>query len=78
MDQDSVSCLQGYCPAVFVIILFVCHTSFCWNRSAFLWAHLPHSLNFCMYLVEVGMVTEFGAKPKVTSMGKWGYLPYMR
>ena len=78
MDQDCVSCLQGYCPAAFVIVLFVVTCLLLSQLIGLLWANLMHSLNFWMYLVEVDMTTKFGANPKVMSMGRWSCLPYMR
>ena len=43
-----------------------CYASFCWNKLAFLWAHLMWSLSFGMYLVKVGMVINFGVSLRVT------------
>ena len=52
--------------------------SFCWNRPAFLWAHLMWSLSFWMYLVEVGAVINSEVNPRVMLMGSQGCLLYMK
>ena len=77
-NQDCVSCPQGHCLTTFIIISFMAAHLLCWNRSAFLWAHLMHSLSFWMYLMEVGAATNIGVNPKVMSMGSWDWLPYIR
>ena len=37
-----------------------------------------HSLNFWMYLVDVGMATDLVVNPSITLMGSQGCLPYMK
>ena len=76
-DQDCISFPQGYCPAVPNIILFTVQHLFLLELVV-----LPmgpsDSPYFCIYLVDIGMVTNFGANPKVISVGKWDCLPYIR
>ena len=75
MDQDHVSCPQRHCLALFIMISLM---------TLHLYLLKQVSLNVAppnavwMYFVEVGVVINFSVSLRVTSMGSWGCLPYIR
>ena len=48
------------------------------KEDGFPWAHLMWSLSFWIYLVEGGTVIDLWVSLRMTSIGSWGCLLYIR
>ena len=77
-DQDCVSHPQKHCLATIIVISFTVPCLLLLKQVNLSMGLLMQSLNFWTYLVEVGVAIDFRVNPRVTLMGSWGCLLYIR